>query len=227
VPKHPRRQTAASRVRNASTTGYHVGRCKITLMKFLFVTPNPSGSGEAITAMHMGLQLAQAGHEVRYFAEGFTAAFLREAFESKVVEMSGDLRENVTRWHHLLQAYKPRAIVFADYPLLLLAGAGRALLQHDHGKLLRTLDAELITLDHLGMAQGPVTLSFGPPHLELFQSHFPPVPERMRILLPCPIQRPAVLWFEAFPFGTGIPVSLWPKPAAGRSGSAFCGAATS
>lgn len=160
-------------------------------MKVLFVTPNSYGSGEAITALHMGMQLAQLGHEIRYFADGFTSAFLGAALESRVDEMSDDPRENVTRWHHLLQAYKPRVIVFADYPLLFLSGRWRTLLQPDHGTLLATVDSELITLDHLGMAQGPMTLSFGPPHLELFQSQLPALPERMKVLLPCPVQRPA------------------------------------
>jgi hypothetical protein len=176
-------------------------------MRVLFVTPNPSGSGEAITALYMGLELVQAGHEVQYFGDIFSATFLEQAFGSSVNEMSGDPRESGAGWQNLLRGYKPHVIVFADYPLLFLSRSGRAIVQQLTPKLWGALNAELITLDHLGMAQGPLVLPFGPPHLELLEYHLPAVPEGMRILLPCPVQRPVEL-----PEARGIPFRYWDSP---------------
>jgi len=159
-------------------------------VKILFVTPNPSGSGEAVTALHMGRELTRGGHEVRYLASAFTAGFLRASFPAGVEELTGDAADDRRRWHDLVREFRPGVVVFADYPLLLLSPQGRALLAGDDLMGLDDLDAVLVTLDHLGMAQGPLTLSFGPPHLELFLEHLPAVPQRMQVLLPCPVQSP-------------------------------------
>jgi hypothetical protein len=159
-------------------------------MKTLFVTPNAYGSGEAITALQMGRELARSGHEVLYFAESFTAPFLAESFPAQVYEFSNDPAETGRRWHSLLQDFHPSAIIFADYPLLFLTQRGRMLVQDENWTSVENLDAELFTLDHLGMANGPMTLSFGPPHLELFRQYLPALPGRMKTLLPCPLQSP-------------------------------------
>jgi len=159
-------------------------------MKILFVAPNSFGSGEAITAMQMGRQLAQSGHKVRYFAESFPAQFIAESFPGKLDEFSDDAAETGVRWRTLLRDFHPSAVIFADYPLLFLSRRGRSLVEDENWKALESLDAHLFTLDHLGMARGPLTLSFGPPHLELFRSHIPSLPPRMKVLLPCPLQSP-------------------------------------
>jgi hypothetical protein len=181
-------------------------------VKILFVTPNSSGSGEAVTALHMGRELVRAGHEVRYLASAFTAGFLRASFPTAVEELCGQAREDRRRWQSLIRGFKPRLVVFADYPLLFLSTTDRALLEGEDRLDLDDLDAQLVTLDHLGMAQGPLTLSFGPPHLELYLMHLPAVPERMKVLLPCPVQSPmppAEL--------RGTPFRYWQLPLAGLS----------
>jgi hypothetical protein len=136
-------------------------------MKALFVTPNPSGSGEAITAMQLGRQLTRSGHEVRFFTEHFPCQFLAGSFPRKVAEFSDNAAETGTRWRSLLRDFRPSAVIFADYPLLFLRPRGRMLVEGENGKALEGLEAQLFTLDHLGMARGPLRLSFGPPHLEL------------------------------------------------------------
>ncbi len=176
-------------------------------MRILFVTPNSSGSGEAITAMHMGLGLARSGHEVRFFADPFTSRFLAQEFAEKVNEFSDDPRETVAEWHSALDNFKPRVVVFADYPLLFLSRRARVLLNRENWQVLDDLGVELVTLDHLGMAQGPLTLSFGPPHLELFPEHLPKLPQRMKVLLPCPLQRPVQISAVR-----GIPFRCWDVP---------------
>ncbi len=52
------------------------------------------------------------------------------------------------------------------------------------------LDIPLLTFDHLGYAQGPFNLYFGPPHLSFHNESIQPIPERMQILLPCPANEP-------------------------------------
>jgi hypothetical protein len=158
-------------------------------MKILFVTPNTAGSGEAITARHMGTDLAKSGHDVRYFADPFTARFLEDPGRGPVIEAS-EPGETQARWIGVLRELRPHCVIFADYPLLRLSRRWRVLLQPDCREALDASRARVVTLDHLGMAQGPLTLSFGPPHLELALEHLPAVPAGMNVLLPCPLQSP-------------------------------------
>lgn len=176
-------------------------------MKILFVTPNESGSGEAITALHMADQLAQSGHEVRFLASEFTSRFLRRSLGDRVEELSRDPAENRRSWSRLVSRFQPRTIVFADYPLLFLSSPGRSMLEGADAFDLDSVDAALVTTDHLGMAQGPLTLSFGPPHLELTTESLPAPPERMRILLPCPLQSP-----HHVPGRRGVAFRSWDVP---------------
>jgi hypothetical protein len=160
-------------------------------VRILFVTPNASGSGEAITAARMAQPLARRGHDVRFFAHPFVLPFLAALPANLIAPFAEDAVETAARWQRLLQEFRPHAAVFADYPLLLLSPNGRAILEPRNWDLLDDLDATLVTLDHLGLSQGPFTLPFGPPHLELVPQEFPAPPARMKILLPCPIQSPA------------------------------------
>jgi hypothetical protein len=168
-------------------------------VKILFVAPNRSGSGEALTALQMGRELRRTGHDVRYLASRFTSPFLKTLFRGEVDELSGEAREERRLWQRLVLRFAPQVVVFADYPLLLLSSEGRDLAANDSLKL-DDLDAEVVTLDHLGMAQGPLTLPFGPPHLDLLPQHLPAMPARMKVLLPCPVQSP-----EPVPGRRGMP----------------------
>jgi hypothetical protein len=157
-------------------------------VRILFVAPNSSGSGEAITAAQMARVLGRDGHDVRFFADAFAAKFVVSAgFAGTVESFPADVAETTARWLALLQGFEPHSIIFADYPLLWLSAHGRAILERDCWNVLEDLNADLVTLDHLGLAQGPLTIAFGPPHLDLFLQHFPAIPDRMKILLPCPI----------------------------------------
>src|SRR6516225_6654876 len=152
-------------------------------MKVLFVTPNSFGSGEAITAMQIGRQMVQSGHDVRFFSERFPAQFLAEWFPGKVDELSENTAEAGMRWRTSLRGFQPDAVVFADYPLLHLSRRGQVLLEEENWKTLEALGSELFTLDHLGMARGPMTLAFGPAHLELSKAHLPGLPPQIKVLL--------------------------------------------
>jgi len=163
----------------------------------------------------MGQELRRAGWRVRFLASAFTSGFLLASAGGNAGEvdvLSGDPHEDRRRRRSLLADFRPRFVVFADYPLLYLSTQGRALLDEKGLALgdLRDLDdigAEPVTLDHLGMAQGPMMLHFGPPHLEPFGEHLPAMPERMKILLPCPVQSPQP------PSGVrGVPFRYWPLP---------------
>ena len=72
---------------------------------------------------------------------------------------------------------------------------------------LDTLDANLVTLDHLGYAQRPLSISFAPPHLAIHLETMPLLPKRMHILLPCPIHEPSPLLDRH-----GVPFRYWTVP---------------
>jgi Family of unknown function (DUF6365) len=160
-------------------------------MNILFVTPNTAGSGEAITALHMGVDLAGSGHSVHYFADPFTARFLRGIFPDSITEAPDQPQQLQVCWTQVLSARRPACVIFADYPLLNLSRRWRPLLDTGWREALARVGGQVVTLDHLGLAQGPLRLSFGPPQFELALEHIPAVPEEIKILLPCPLQSPA------------------------------------
>lgn len=160
-------------------------------MRILFVTPNSKGSGEAITALHIAEELTAGGESVRFLSSEFTARFLGESFADRVVSLTEEAGQNRSAWDGLVRDFEPDAVVFADYPLLFSSPWGRELAASDWAAELERLDVPLFTLDHLGMAQGPMTLHFGPPHLSPFTQHFPGLPRSMRVLLPSPLQEPS------------------------------------
>jgi Family of unknown function (DUF6365) len=174
-------------------------------MKALFVTPNSFGSGEAITAMQIGRQLEQSGHEVRFFSEEFPARFLAERFAGKVDVLLDNPAEAGMNWRTRLDEFQPDAVVFADYPLLYLSVRGKVLLDPENWDALEAVGARLFTLDHLGMARGPMTLAFGPPHFVLSKAHLPALPKEIKVLLPCPIN-------SAAPTNRGTPFRSWDLP---------------
>jgi hypothetical protein len=152
-------------------------------MRLLFVAPNPLGSGEALTALAMAHRLAPHGHEIRFVGSPLALRLLGGAFPGD--ELSDDAGGD-RRWRARLVDFRPDAIVFADYPLLWLHGAGRRLLAPENWSPIESLSPRLMTLDHLGMAAGPMTLPFGPPHLEPVPAYLPALPAGMTVLRPCP-----------------------------------------
>ena len=160
-------------------------------MNVLFVTPIEQGSGETITALHMAEVLAAKGHGVRFLASPFGSGFIQRRFPEQVQSFGEDASLNHQTWERALQEFKPDAIVFADFPMMSLS-TGVSPLWTEPGWLdsLEETDSCLVTLDHFGFAQHEMGLYFGPAHLS-FQYHtFPAIPERMRILLPCPMHEP-------------------------------------
>ncbi len=172
-------------------------------MRVLFVTPSEVSSGEAVTALHMADDLRRAGGDVRFLASGFTARIAGGVVD----ELGPDLVANQRTFHGVTEDFGPDAVVFADYPLLFFANgvapmAGEGLLAGlDRAATL------LVTLDHLGYAQGSRTVFFGPPHLSFHAATFPALPGGMQVLLPCPSHDPEVVHGRR-----GIPFRYWEPP---------------
>ena len=171
-------------------------------MKVLFVTPVEQGSGETITSLHLAEGLTQKGHDVLFLASQFAAGLLRHQFPNQIWSLGTDGAQNRRLWDSALKTFGPDVVVFADYPLLFFA-AGATPLAFEPGwrQSLDSLPMPLVTLDHFGFAQKEMGMFFGPPHLSLHYQKFPSIPERMQILLPCPMHEPT--------------------PVAGRRGDAF------
>ncbi len=158
--------------------------------RVMFVVPSDLSSGEGITVLHMCLDLQEAAHEVLVLASAFASRFLEPRLGAAVRRLTADVQENGRCWDRAVREFQPQAVVFADYPLLHFSNGVTPLLTERWLASLSSLDAELVTLDHLGYAQRERQLNFGPPHLSL-HSECTPVPmERMRVLLPCPMNAP-------------------------------------
>lgn len=169
-------------------------------MRVLFLTPSDISSGEAITALHMGENIIRSNGEVNFLASKFTEAFLREPFPRSIVELTDNLEENHEIWNRSIEGFRPDAVVFADYPLLFFSSGASPLADEAWVSSLEDLDATITTLDHLGYAQQPTTVYFGPPHLSFQCETTPALPKRMHILLPCPLQEP-----DPVPGRSGVP----------------------
>jgi hypothetical protein len=161
-------------------------------MRVLFVAPIEQGSGETITAVHMGEDLVRSGHEVRYLASKFARRFIEPVLPGVSIELSSAGPSNIDLWCETINDFSPDATVFADYSFMSLP-FGVAPLGREPGwpEALDQYHGCLITLDHFGFAQQPMGVYFGPAHLTPFQYHnFSAIPERMEILLPCPMHEP-------------------------------------
>ncbi|MGQ0569630.1 MAG: DUF6365 family protein, partial [Armatimonadota bacterium] len=176
-------------------------------MKVLFVTPSETGSGEAITAAHIADNLTQRGNKVRFLASAHTARFLRGQSVDSVGMLTRDAEQNRRLWDHALRGFRPDVVVFADYPLLFFSTGTPPLADERWVLSLETLQTALVTLDHLGYAQRPTSLPFGPAHLGLHYETLPALPAAMRILLPCPVQEPSEV-----PGRKGAPFRPWALP---------------
>ena len=168
--------------------------------KALFVTPSEVSSGEAVTALHMGEDLAAKGWSVRFLASRFTADFLAPRLGDRVTVLGTDMAENRRRWERVLHEFQPGHVVFADYPLLSFGGAAAPLWDADWEEALPLADAALFTLDHLGYAQRQGLVFFGPPHETIGVQRIQPLPPWIRILLPCPLHDPEHSALRGHPF---------------------------
>jgi hypothetical protein len=160
-------------------------------MRVLFITPSEVSSGEAITALHTAENVRLNGGEVRFLSSVFTARLLKDSFPEEVTEFTSDERTNLGIWESSLEQFKPHFVVFADYPLLFFSNGTAPLASEVWVRKLDEIDAMLVTLDHLGYAQRPTSVYFGPPHLSMHSERMPELPERMCILLPCPLNEPS------------------------------------
>jgi len=171
-------------------------------MKILFVASVEQGSGETITCLHLAEGLEEKGHEVLFLASELAGRFLSHHFAGRIRPLGADGGANRRTWDAAIDEFRPDGVVFSDYSLLFFA-FGTAPLAEEPGwqESVESLDACLITLDHFGFGQQEMELFFGPPHLSFHYQRFPPLPKRMRILLPCPMHEP--------------------RPVQGRKGSPF------
>lgn len=174
----------------------------------LFVAPSEVSSGESITALRMAEWLRRDGCRVHFLASAFCARFMRNSFPDAITELGIDGRENRRMWGRALRDLKPSAIIFADYPLLTLGSGTIPLHDESWEAQLAESDAELFTLDHLGYAQGPRLIFFGPAHRTIGLERLGAIPARMRVLLPCPLHDPATTRLRGQPF------HYWPVPSA-------------
>jgi hypothetical protein len=177
-------------------------------VKVLFVTPMETSSGEATTALQMASTIAARGVEVQFLASPFTAAFIAPLFPGRVVEFSRDGTRNREIWAATLREYRPDVVVFADFPLIFFSSGAVPIAERDQwAASLEEAETCVLTLDHLGYAQRPVELFFGPPHLSIQREALPELPERMEVLLPCPLNEPSPL-----PGRRGAPFRVWNLP---------------
>jgi Family of unknown function (DUF6365) len=176
-------------------------------MNALFITPSESGTGEAMTARYMAERLQAGGHGVFFLASALTANLLGTIFHERVTTLTADRARNRLLWDAALGAVHPDVIVFADYPLLFLSSGATPLASSEWIDALIRVPARLVTLDHLGYAQGPRIVYFGPPHLGLHAETFPAMPPTLEILLPCPIQEPGAVANRH-----GVAVRYWDLP---------------
>jgi hypothetical protein len=182
-------------------------------MRVLFVAPSNVSSGEAITAHHMAHDVVAHGGEVRFLASALAAGFLGEKFRDRLTEFTPDAAHNRTLWERTIRKFHPHVVAFADYPLLFFPSGSAPMVDDRWVRSLDDVDAGLVTLDHLGYAQRPMTVYFGPPHLSMHSATSPDLPARMAVALPCPIHDPGPVVGR-----TGSPFRYWNKPKSSTEG---------
>ena len=166
--------------------------------RVLIVTPHTLSSGEAITAVHVANELTQHGSCVRFLASRHTATLVPAHFE--VTVFGGTLEENQIIWTQAQQDFRPTLVLFADYALLSDKAGSIPLANGPWIDALNCLEASLLTFDHLDLArERPAKWANQLPAIR--------PPDRMGILLPCPVHTPTR------PAGRrGMPFRYWKPP---------------
>ncbi len=174
----------------------------------LIVAPVNEGSGETVTARYLARELTAEDHRVVFLAAPFATGFLTDEFGDHVLPLRLDGPANVALWRKTLRDLSPHAVVFADYPLMFWR-SGMVPLAREPGwkESLDDLDTCLVTLDHFGFAQREMGMFFGPPHLVTEFHWFDAIPERMQIMLPCPMHEPLPVTGRK-----GRPFRYWKTP---------------
>jgi Family of unknown function (DUF6365) len=201
-------------VRSASAAGPRRGMTvsmgRVAGLKVIFVTPSEVATGEAITALDFSRRLCAAGAEVMCLASASTERLLRGHFPGTVISFTGQREANQLLWRRSVQDARPDAIVFADYPLLFLSSGVVPLVDDEWvASLVDMQEAGTVvfTFDHVGYAQRPRTVFFGPAHLTIHAETIPALPAGMEILLPCPSNHPGEVTGRK-----GTPFRLWDVP---------------
>lgn len=177
-------------------------------MRVLLLTPSQVSAGEAITALHTARLIEARGGEARFLASPFTSRFLEKALAGRVDAFSDDLEKNRSLWTATVNSFKPDIILCAEFAILCFSSGAIPLADEAWRNELDQTDAHLVTFDHLGYGQGPDPIFFGPPDRGVEEAIIPP-PERMKLLLPCPVQEPGEVAGRR-----GVPFRYWdvPKP---------------
>ena len=168
--------------------------------RFLLVAPSDMSTGEAITLAHVAEDLERAGASLRFLASAGARRLIEPGFAGRVQSFNTERTSNQDLWRQTIDAFRPQVIVFADYPLLFFASGAAPLADAGWVEELERTPAALFTLDHLGYAQRERIVPFGPPHMTFGLQVTPPLPARMRILLPCPIHDPSACGFRGTAF---------------------------
>jgi hypothetical protein len=178
-------------------------------MRVLFVCPSTVSSGEAITAQHMARDVVARGGDVWFVASAPAVTFVRAAAADHLTVLTEeDATANHRAWDRAIHRFRPAHVVFADYPLLFFPSGTVPLADDAWVRSLETLDAALVTLDHLGYAQRSQTVFFGPPHLSMAGAITPQLPTRMAVALPSPVHEPGPVAGRI-----GTPFRAWETPA--------------
>jgi hypothetical protein len=159
-------------------------------MNVLFVTPSQVSVGESITSLQMAERLSEESHGIHFLASQFTGDFIRGRLRAAVTDLGPELRANQDTWDKTLRRFRPTCIIFADYPLLTFDSGVAPLLDESWEGGLSECEAQLFTLDHLGYAQKPRLVFFGPPQKTIGIQRIPKMPPQIGILLPCPLHDP-------------------------------------
>jgi hypothetical protein len=159
-------------------------------MNVLFVTPSQVSVGESITSLQMAERLSEEGHGIHFLASQFTGDFIRGRLRAAVTDLGPELRANQDIWVKTLRHFRPTSIIFADYPLLTFDSGAAPLLDDVWERGLSECESQLFTLDHLGYAQKPRLVFFGPPQKTIGIQRIPKMPPHIGILLPCPLHDP-------------------------------------
>lgn len=175
----------------------------------LLVAPSEMSTGEAVTLLSVAKDLRQAGASCTFVASQGASRLIEPAFAGRVRVLGHCLHDNQKLWNDAVEETRPDAIVFADYPLLFFK-SGNAPLADDHWvHALERNGCALFTLDHLGYAQKPSTVAFGPAHLTVGIEVTAALPSAMEVLLPCPINDPAPIANRiGRPFSCGVPQAI-------------------